>query len=164
MQDSKGVPTPMSVSNVNQVDSIVDGSFFRKIVGKLQYLSFTRPDIAFTVNKLFQFMHCPQANHWKAVKRLLRYLKQTSSFGLQITLETNNRLMVYSDSDWAGDPIDRTSTTGYVIYLGSTPVSWSSKKQRSVSRSSTEAEYRAVAAALAETKWITNLLRGLRFS
>ncbi|XP_016546839.1 secreted RxLR effector protein 161-like [Capsicum annuum] len=157
----------MSVStvlSVNQADPIVDDSIFRKIVGKLQYLSFTRPDIAFTVNKLSQFMHCPQANHWKAVKRLLRYLKQTSSFGLQITRKTDSRLMVCSDSDWAGDPAVRTSTTGYVIYLESTPVSWSSKKQRSVSRSSTEAEYRAVAAALAETNWITNLLRATQRS
>ncbi|KAK3003506.1 hypothetical protein RJ639_019773 [Escallonia herrerae] len=77
--------------------------------------------------------------------------------------ESDNRLLVYSDSDWAGDPTDRTSTTGYVTYLGSTPISWCSKKQRSVSRSSTEAEYRAVAAALAETNWLTNLLRELRF-
>ncbi|KAK3004627.1 hypothetical protein RJ639_019504 [Escallonia herrerae] len=77
--------------------------------------------------------------------------------------QVDNRLLVYSDSDWAGDPTDRTSTTGYVTYLGSTPISWCSKKQRSVSRSSTEAKYRAVAAALAETNWLTNLLRELRF-
>ncbi|KAK3020284.1 hypothetical protein RJ639_045833 [Escallonia herrerae] len=79
------------------------------------------------------------------------------------TSAPDNRLLVYSDPDWAGDPTDRTSTTGYVTYLGSTPISWCSKKQRSVSRSSTEAEYRAVAAALAETNWLTNLLRELRF-
>ncbi|WMV09956.1 hypothetical protein MTR67_003341 [Solanum verrucosum] len=78
-------------------------------------------------------MHCPQDNHWKVVKRLLRYLNQTSSFGLQITRETDNLIMAYSDSDWAGDPTDRTSTTGYVIHLGSTHVSWSSKTQRFVS-------------------------------
>ncbi|KAK2974100.1 hypothetical protein RJ640_020456 [Escallonia rubra] len=166
MQDSKGVPTPMSsttILNVKKGDPIVDASRFHTIVGKLQYLSFTRPDIAYTVNKLSQFMHCPQTPHWKAVKRLLRYLNHTSSFGLRITRESDNRLLVYSDSDWAGDPTDRTSTTGYVTYLGSTPISWCSKKQRSVSRSSTEAEYRAVAAALAETNWLTNLLRELRF-
>ncbi|KAK3033899.1 hypothetical protein RJ639_033534 [Escallonia herrerae] len=79
------------------------------------------------------------------------------------TSAPDNRLLVYSDFDWAGDPTDRTSTTGYVTYLGSTPISWCSKKQRSVSQSSTEAEYCAVAAALAETNWLTNLLRELRF-
>ncbi|WMV50790.1 hypothetical protein MTR67_044175 [Solanum verrucosum] len=149
--------------NVNQVDPIVDGSLFRTIVGKLPYLSFTRPDIAFTIIKLSQFMHCPQGNQWKAIKRLLRYFNQTSSFGLQITRETNNRIMVYSDSDWAGDPTDRTSTIEYVIYIGSTPVSLSFKKQRFVSRSYTEAEYRVVVVALAETNWITNILRELHF-
>ncbi|KAH0720344.1 hypothetical protein KY284_005374 [Solanum tuberosum] len=149
--------------NVNQVNPIVDGFLFRKIVGKLQYLSFTRPDIAFTVIKLSQFMHCPQYNHWKAIKRLLRYLNQTSSFGLQITRETDNRIMVYSDSDWSGDPTDRTSTTEYVIYIGSTHISLSFKKQRSVSQSYTEDEYRVVDVALAETNWITNILRDLHF-
>ncbi|WMV50793.1 hypothetical protein MTR67_044178 [Solanum verrucosum] len=119
--------------------------------------------LSYQVIILSQFMHCPQDNHWKAIKRLLRYFNQTYSFGLQITRETDNQIMVYSDSDWARDPTDRTSTTEYVIYIGSNPVFLSSKKQRSVSRSYTEAEYRAVAVALAETNWITNILRELHF-
>ena len=69
---------------------------------------------------------------------------------------------MYSDADWAGDPTDRTSTTGYILFYGSNPISWSSKKQKTVARSSTEAEYRAVASALAETNWVTNLLSELR--
>ncbi|KAK3001249.1 hypothetical protein RJ639_020376 [Escallonia herrerae] len=106
MQDSKGVPTPMSsttILNVKKGNPIVDASRFRTIVGKLLYLSFTCPNIAYTVNKLSQFMHCPQTPHWKAVKRLLRYLNHTSSFGLRITRESDNRLLVYSD--WVVTPL-----------------------------------------------------------
>ncbi|KAF3658536.1 hypothetical protein T459_11353 [Capsicum annuum] len=97
------------------------------------------------------------------MKHLLQYLHQTSSFGLRIAKGHDHRLLAYSDSDWDGDPLDRTSTTGYVVYLCSSPISWSSKKQRSVSRSSTEAEYRAVAATVSETNWLTSLLHELRF-
>lgn len=95
------------------------------------------------------------------MKRLLWYLHQTSSFGLRIAKEHDQRLLDYSDSDWDGDPLDRTNTTGYVVYLVNSPVSWSSKKQRFVSRSSTEAEYRAVAAIVSETNWLINLLHEL---
>lgn len=97
------------------------------------------------------------------MKRLLRYLHQTSSFGIQIAKEHDHRLLAYSNSAWAAHPLDRTSTTGYVVYLGSSPVSWSSKNQRSVSRSSTEEDYRAVAATFSETNWLTILLHKLRF-
>lgn len=143
------------------VDPPTDGTLYRRVIGKLHYLSFTRPDIAFTVNKLSQFMHNQRQSHWKAVKRLLRYLRHTCQYGIQISKAPDSRLVIYSDSDWAGDPNDRTSTSGYITILSSTPISWSSKKQRSVSRSSTEAEYRVVAAAVAETNWLTNLLREL---
>ncbi|KAF3669775.1 hypothetical protein FXO37_08849 [Capsicum annuum] len=76
---------------------------------------------------------------------------------------SNIPLRPYFHSDWAGDPLDRTSTTGYVCYLGSSPITWSSKKQRFVSRSSTETEYRAIAATVSETNWLTSLLHELRF-
>ncbi|KAJ8766588.1 hypothetical protein K2173_023835 [Erythroxylum novogranatense] len=166
MADCKGVPTPMSsttdFANAS-IDDTIDATLFRRVIGKLHYLSFTRPDIAFAVNKLSQFMHKPSAYHWKATKRVLRYLQQTSHLGIRIARDGNRQLLAYSDSDWAGDPNDRTSTTGFIVYLGSTPISWSSKKQRSVSRSSTEAEYRAVAAAVSEINWIQNLLSELHF-
>ncbi|KAJ8767562.1 hypothetical protein K2173_017906 [Erythroxylum novogranatense] len=147
MHDSKGVATPMNSETVLMPaakDSIVDATRYRKIVGKLQYLSFTRPDIAYPVNKLAQFMHSPGLEHWQALKRLLRYLNHTIDYGLCLVRERNPSLFVYSNADWAGDPSDRASTTGYITYLGSTPISWSSKKQKVVSRSSTEAEYRYV--------------------
>ncbi|WMV57709.1 hypothetical protein MTR67_051094 [Solanum verrucosum] len=109
-------------------------------------------------------MHQPSHTHCQAVKCLLRYLKSTIHHGLLFHHGSNATLHVYTDADWVGDHDDRTSTSAYVIYLGLTPISWSSKKQRTVARSSTEAEYRAVAHAVAETNWLTNLLKELRIS
>nr|XP_016473120.1 PREDICTED: uncharacterized mitochondrial protein AtMg00810-like [Nicotiana tabacum] len=164
MDNCKGVSTPMTsivVFDPSPDDHLVDGSFYRRIIGKLHYLSFTRPDIAYDVSKLSQAMHQPLMSHWVALKRLLCYLSSTTFNVVHIAKESDRRLLSYSDSDWAGDPHDRTSTIGYVIYLGRSPILWSLKKQRSVFRSSTEAEYRAVAAAASETNWLTHLLQEL---
>ena len=129
---------------------------YRSIVGALQYLTFTRPDIAFSVNQACQFMHNPMESHVVAVKRILRYLRGTLDYGIHFQLDTLN-LQAYSDADWAGDPNDRRSVSGFVVYLGSSPISWASKKQHTVSRSSAEAEYRALAIAAAELTWIRQL-------
>ncbi|XP_037496000.1 secreted RxLR effector protein 161-like [Jatropha curcas] len=118
---------------------------YRQIVGALQYITLTRPDITFSFNKLAQFMHCATTEHWHACKCLLRYLRQTSSHGLLLQRDSSFVLHCYSDSDWAGCPNDRRSTGGYLIYLGTNLVSWSSKKQPTVARSSTESEYKALA-------------------
>ncbi|CAL2258747.1 unnamed protein product [Prunus armeniaca] len=132
-------------------------TLYRSIVGALQYLTFTRPDIAFSVHQVCQFMQNPMVSHFTAVKRILRYLKGTMHFGLSYT-RGNLNLTAFSDADWAGDPNDRRSTTGLVVFLGSNPVSWSSKKQQTVSRSSTEAEYHALSTTSAELDWIKQLL------
>uniref|UniRef100_A0A2N9HT29 Reverse transcriptase Ty1/copia-type domain-containing protein n=1 Tax=Fagus sylvatica TaxID=28930 RepID=A0A2N9HT29_FAGSY len=138
-------------------------SEFRRILGSLQYLSLTRPDISFAVNKLSQFMHKPTSNHWTAIKRLLRYLKQTIFHGFQITNIGPPVLRTYSDADWAGNIDDRTSTSAYISFLGSNPISWSSKKQRAVARSTTEAEYRALGNAASEIMWLSTLFKELNF-
>jgi histone deacetylase 1/2 len=130
---------------------------YRSIVGTLQYLTFTRPDIAFSVNQACQFMHNPMHSHVVAVKRILRYLKGTLDVGLHFQAGPLN-LQAYSDVDWAGDPNDRRSVFGSIVFLGSSPISWASKKQHTVSRFSTEAEYRALAIAAAELAWIRQLL------
>ena len=108
-------------------------------------------------------MQAPSDLHWKAVKRVLRYLWGTIQLRLCVTPIDEFNLHVYSDADWGGDIVDRVSTSGYILFLGHNPISWSSKKQNTISRSSTESEYRAVANALSETLWVTNLLNGLRF-
>ncbi|GKV50908.1 hypothetical protein SLEP1_g57587 [Rubroshorea leprosula] len=133
----------------------------RQIVGSFQYLSLTRPDLCFVVNLLSQFMHNPIDLHWQVVKRVLRYLNGTKFHGLLLRPQTFLSLHGFSDADWAGDKDTSISTTGYVMYLGSNPVSWKATKQRVVARSSTEAEYRALAAASSEMVWILNLLHEL---
>uniref|UniRef100_A0A6N2KS64 Integrase catalytic domain-containing protein n=1 Tax=Salix viminalis TaxID=40686 RepID=A0A6N2KS64_SALVM len=164
MAEAKSVTTPLSTTTsltLHDGSASFDASQFRSIVGSLQYLSLTRPDIAFTVNKLSQFMHKPTEFHWQAVKRLLRYLKGTITHGLFLTRSASASLSAFSDSDWAGNPDDRTSTSAYILFLGGNAIAWASRKQRSVARSSTEAEYRAIAATAAELAWVQNLLSEL---
>ena len=141
----------------------MDSSKFRRIIGCLQYLSLTRSGISFAVNKLSQFMHKPTTNHWTATKRLICYLKQTIFHGIQIHKAGLPILRTYSDADWVGNVDDRTSTSTYISFLGSNPNSWSSKKQRVVARSTTEAEYWALANVASETMWLSTLLKELAF-
>lgn len=129
-------------------------------MGSLQYLLLTRPDIAFAVNKVCQFLATPTTIHWAAVKRILRYLKGTMSYGLRFT-PSSFQLQAFTDADWAGCPDDRRSTTGIAIYLGDSLIHWSAKKQTTVSRSSTEAELRALATATTDLIWIRRLLTEL---
>ncbi|KAI5330217.1 hypothetical protein L3X38_029615 [Prunus dulcis] len=144
---------------------LLDPTPYRQLVGALQYLTFTRPDISYAVQHVSQFMGSPTDVHFEAVKRILRYLKGTLGFGLPIHHSPVPSLLVaYSDADWAGCPDTRRSTTGYCVFLGKTLISWSAKKQRTVSRSSAEAEYRAPAHACANTIWIQSLLHELHFS
>ena len=106
-------------------------------------------------------MHKPTTEHWVAVKRLLRYLCGTLDHGITLCRKSSLALHAFSDADWAGNKDDFTSTSAYIVYLGHNPISWSSKKQRTVARSSTEAEYQSVAATAAELRWICSLLTKL---
>ncbi|KAF2319063.1 hypothetical protein GH714_013045 [Hevea brasiliensis] len=115
-------------------------------------------DIAFAINKLAQFSATPTVNHWAAVKRVIRYLIGTIDKGLQFHHHSSLVLHAFSDSDWGGNKDDRSSTSAYVVFLGKNPISWSSKKQSVVAKSSTEAEYRSISATASELCWICNLL------
>jgi hypothetical protein len=117
------------------------------VISALQYLTLTRPDISFAVNKLSQFMHRPTQIHWIATKKLLRYLKNTIFHGINIRNTSHPALTCFSDADWAGSLDKRKSTSAYIPFLGPTPISWSSKKQRVIAWSSIEAKYRALAIA-----------------
>jgi len=161
---AKPISTPLSASTTLsrfEGSTVTDPTSYRSTVGSLQYLSLTRPDIAFAVNKVSQFMQDPRDSHWSAVKRILRYLKSTISHTFCIHKNSSKQLTAYSDSDWASCPDDRRSTSGYCVLLGKNILSWSSKKQPTVSRSSTESEYKAIANAAAELTWIQTLLHEL---
>ncbi|KXZ50459.1 hypothetical protein GPECTOR_16g633 [Gonium pectorale] len=140
------------------------GSEYRAIIGSLNYLATsTRPDIAQAISALARYMAAPTQSHLRLAYGVLRYLAGTRSFGLRFSANSPaNAFTGYSDSDWAGDPTTRRSTTGYVFGLGSAAVSWSSQLQRTVAASSVEAEYQAAAAAVREALWLRKLAVDLR--
>lgn len=139
----------------------VDPYLYRSIVGGLLYLTFTRPDISYSVNYVCQHMHSPTSFHFQLVKRILRYIHGTLDRGIRLLAQNPMVLYAFSDADWADCPITRRSTPGYCTYLGGNCISWSSKKQPTVACSSTKAEYRALASTTAELTWLMYILRDL---
>lgn len=159
--DSKTVSTPLEPNTrLTPLDGtpLSNATLYRQLVGSLVYLTVTRPDIAYAVHQVSQFMSAPRSTHFSALLRILRYVKGTLFHGLYYSANSSLELRAYSDADWAGDPTDRRSTTGYCFFLGDSLISWRSKKQTLVSRSSTEAEYRALADTTQELIWLRWLL------
>lgn len=166
MDECNSIPTPLPTNPPLTVKGkpLENPTTYRTLLGSLQYLSLTRPDISYTVNKLAQYMQRPTYDHWHHLRRLLRYLSGTSALGLTIHANSPSTLHAYSDANWARDRDDYLSTTAYIIYLGRNPISWASRKQRTRARSSTEVEYRAIAATAAELLWLRNILTELGHS
>ncbi|XP_043691539.1 uncharacterized mitochondrial protein AtMg00810-like [Telopea speciosissima] len=167
MTGCKPCTTPVTVGSklsFSAGESLPDPHKYRQIVGALQYLTITRPDLCYAVNQVCQFMHSPTTEHLLAVKRILRYLKHTLGAGIVIRPGPITHLQAYTDADWAGYPDTRWSTTSFCVFLGNTLVSWCSKKQPIVSRSSSEAEYKALAITTSEMLWLSYLLSDLKVS
>ncbi|XP_022031417.1 uncharacterized mitochondrial protein AtMg00810-like [Helianthus annuus] len=141
--DSKPVTTPLTSKDVFTTDGqpFHDPTLYRSLVGALQYLTITRPELSYAVNQASQFLQNPNITHFQLVKRILRYVKGTLSHGLIFDRPPNTVLLGFSDADWVRCIDTRRSTYGYCIYLGGNLVSWSAKKQPTVSRSSCESEY-----------------------
>lgn len=155
----KPAPTPIVTKAPSTTSaSLSDPTFYRSIVGGLQYVTLTWPDICFAVNKVCQFMQAPTYEHWQLVKCILRYLQGTSDHGLFIQHTNDHFLRVFCDADWAGNPIERKFTSGYLVYLGPNIISWQPVKQHTVARSSTKVEYKSLANTTAELLHLRHLL------
>lgn len=138
-----------------------DPSNYRHLVGRLVYLTITRPDLSFSVQMLSQFMDSPHKPHMDATSRVLRYLKSSPGQGLLFPCDSDLWLKAFCDLDWAGYPDTRQSVTRFCVFLGDSLISCKSKKQHIVSRSSVEAEYRSMAAVTYKLTWLLALLRDL---
>ncbi|GKA26455.1 ribonuclease H-like domain-containing protein [Tanacetum coccineum] len=138
-------------------DPVENPSLFRSLAGALQYLTFTRPDLSYAVQQICLYMHDPCEPHYTALKRILCYVRGTLDHGLQLYASTASQLTAYSDADWVGCPSTRRSTSGYCVFLGDNLITWSSKRQQVISRSSAEAEYRGVATFLETCLCLFNL-------
>ncbi|OIW21109.1 hypothetical protein TanjilG_29361 [Lupinus angustifolius] len=168
MHLAKSAATPMA-SNCKLTkhggQSFEDPTLYKSIVGALQYATITRPDIAFSVNKVCQFLSQPLQDHWTTVKRILRYLQCTNTYGIHLKpAPTLVPLFIttFCDVDWATDTDDQKSISGACLFLGPNPITWWSKKQNTISRSSTEVEYRSLALATQELSWVESLLTELQ--
>lgn len=138
-----------------------DPERYRRLIGRLIYLTITRPEISYAVHTLSQFMQVPKQDHWNSAMRLLHYLKGSPGKGLLLAATSQLQLHAYCDSDWGACPLTRRSVTGFFVQLGNTPISWKTKKQHTVSRSSAEAEYRSMASVTCELIWLKSLLLSL---
>ncbi|KAG8474282.1 hypothetical protein CXB51_033938 [Gossypium anomalum] len=139
----------------------VDKKEYKSLIGYLLYLTATRPDLMHAVSLLSRFIHCCDISHFKAAKRILRYVKGTLKLGVMFKRENELKLIGYSDSDWEGFADDMRSTSGYFFTLGSGVFCWSSKKQQTVAQSTAEAEYIAATTAVNQASWLRKLLYDL---
>uniref|UniRef100_A0A251T6N3 Putative zinc finger, CCHC-type n=1 Tax=Helianthus annuus TaxID=4232 RepID=A0A251T6N3_HELAN len=165
MNQCNTVSTPMEYGiklSKDDPEEFKDESMYRSLVGSLMYLTNTRPDIMFAVSKVSRFMESPKRSHWEAAKRILKYVKGTLDQGITYSKGGKQKLVGFSDSDYAGNVDDSKSTSGYIFHLGSGPISWQSKKQKVVALSSTEAEYMALTLAGCQAIWLKGILDELQ--
>ncbi|GJT17301.1 ribonuclease H-like domain-containing protein [Tanacetum coccineum] len=158
------LPSKLVISNETTkkylvLDNITD---YQKLMGKLIFLTNTRPDISYVVHYLIQFTHSSLKSHLKTTFQILRYLKGCPSLGIRIVKESGMSLTAFSDANCAKSVVTRKSVTGYCVFLNNSLVSWKSKKQKTLSKSSIEVEYRALASVTSEVIWVLKILKDLK--
>jgi hypothetical protein len=159
--DERIVETPMELNVqlcASDGDPLSDPTRYRHLVGSLVYLAVSRPDISYPVHILSQFVSAPTSVHYSHLLRVLRYLCGTITRPLFFPRSSSLQLQEYSDATWASDPLDRRSLSAYCVFLSGSLIAWKTKKQIAVSRSSVEAELRAMALLAAEVTWLRWLL------
>ena len=160
----KPVDTPMEMNHKlgeTENQTLAGKGCYQRLVGKLIYLSHTRPNIAYAVSVVSQFMHSPGEEHMEAVYRILRYLKSAPGRGLLFSKRETREIEGFTDLDWAGNQTDRRSTSGYFTFVEGNLVTWRSKKQKAVARSSAEAEFRGMTYGMCELLWVKHVLQDL---
>ena len=164
---AKPVATPMEQRHQLGRDKsafLREAGKYRRLVGRLIYLSVTRTDITYSVHILSQFMQSPRENQWEAALRVVRYLKGTVGQGILLSSSSDFNISVYCDADWNSCPTSRRSVSSFVTLVGDSPISWKTEKQDFVSHSSAEAEYRSMSEATREIKWLVRLAKDLGFA
>jgi hypothetical protein len=160
----KPVETPIQMNHQLGIlpDQIpTDMGRYQRLVGKLIYLTHTRSDITYAVSVVSQFIHAPSEEHMNAVYRILRYLKGAPGKGLLYVKNDVSNIEGYTDADWAVDQTTRRSTSGYLTFVEGNLITWRSRKQKVVARSSAEAEFRGMAQGICELLWIKSVLKDL---
>ncbi|KAL9285705.1 putative RNA-directed DNA polymerase [Arabidopsis thaliana] len=157
LSGARPVDTPLEQNHkllVSTSDPFEAPDQYRRLVGRLVYLTHTRPELSYAVNILAQFMQVPLKDHWEAAQRLVRYLKSSPGQGIVLSSTASLQVNAFCDADYNSCPTTRRSLTGYMVMLGDSPVTWKTKKQSRVSLSSAEAEYRAMAMTCKELLWL----------
>ena len=169
MENCKGLSTPVDASakliKGTETSEYVDESHYQSAVGSLLYLSLkTRLDITFAVSLTARFCAKPTTQHLTAIKRIFRYLRKTTNYGLLFRRSDSKSITSFSDADWGDDITDCKSTSGYLFQIHGTAITWQSKKQPCVALSTAEAEYVALAGAAQEATWLKQLYQDLQES
>ena len=164
MTGCKPAKTPMEQQlklSKGDEELLKDASQFRSSIGKLMYLTLSRPNITYAVHRFSQFLAQPRVPHMRAATRILQYIKGTPGQGVFFLVESDLQLKTFCDADWVGCLDTRKSLTGYCVFLGDALISWRSKKHDVVSTSSAEAEYMSLAITTCEVTWLLYLLGDL---